>query len=712
MDQLRYDTLGFMQERLPWYSSNNIYVKIRTPHLDGLAMKGAAFEVAYAQSASCAPCRATLKTGCTVARHGIATNQLIDERAYRKSETVRSRIEKLRSLEQILRFDAAGYNVETYGKWHFPTSTFYAPVRYNYYDYNSSSFGLDVTAQTFEAVYRGALESLLPGVPPVVANHNGDQLNTMSQRSYTPLPTDPRYGMPTHTPDSSLPAYLQGLEVGQDALDANFTSTAILGDMALRALDRIMTEPGGAQDRPFMLSVHFNAPVRYIRCLLLHRFASTAAENGVKSKASLRGTRIISHLPFPFLLCLGTYRFRIQHPPRIAASKYLKYYQANRDRLWVTPSLDDPLLYSAYNATRQAAPLPGFRSNNASFIKDFTSVYYAMIEQVDEQIGRLLERLQRDEPVYNRTLIVFTSDHGEQMGSHAMTGKNRLFEESTRVPLLLIHPSKIPAGIRVRDPVSHLDVVSTVLDYSGASPSLDNTDGTSLRRWIEKTSFNGAFDEGVVVVESDPVPSKVGSEPNFMVRKGPYKLMMPRLANSSVIDMLYNVEADPFEMDNLLGTSADDSSVIGKAEHLKILLLEWLQRHDTDDRYFSSNVYNHGIGRGDVAEIASRRTWTALPYWQSDSSVTFGSPAAVGSEFIRNEYVYVGGHGLRVSGVVVGGPDASFFDAQVDLQRSDYTRIKVSFRSSDVASAESLVAWLVVSNSATTTALIPIVGSS
>jgi hypothetical protein len=261
--------------------------------------------------------------------------------------------------------------------------------------------------------------------------------------------------------------------------------------------------------------------------------------------------------------------------------------------------------------------------------------------------------------------------------------------------------------------VSHLDVVSTVLDYAGAPPSLDDSDGASLRRWIEQTPFNENYDEGAVVVEYDPRPTQVGTEPNFMIRKGAYKLMMPRLANSSVVDMMYDIETDPYEMNNLLGTAGDDPAVVGKAEHLKILLVEWLQRHDTPHRYFTSSAYNLGRGRGDVAEMSSRRTWAALPHWQSDPNVTFGTPAPVGSEFVRNEYLYVGGAGLEVSGVAVEGPGAARFGARVDARGPGYARIKVSFRSPGPApAAPSPSAWLVVNSTASTASIVPIVGPS
>jgi Sulfatase len=413
----------------------------------------------------------------------------------------------------------------------------------------------------------------------------------------------------------------------------------------------------------------------------------------------------------------------LQHPPRIAAEPYLQYYLANQEQMWIPPSLNDPMNYSAYEKANEVKYVndTAYEMVDEGFVRDFTAVYYAMIEEVDTHIGRILARLKQSDDVYQRTLVVFTSDHGEMMGSHGTTGKGNMLEESIRVPLIVAHPTKIPAGQEVTDPVSHLDLVSTVLDYVNGPAALDESDGTSLRRFVERTSYNAEHDEGSVVVEGDsrrPIsstefaPRELGMMPNFMVRHGSYKLMLPRSADSTILDMLYDVEADPYEMNNLLGTEPDDPVVIGKAEHLKILLVEWMERHDTEYQYFSSNVYHAGQGTGDVAEIRSRRTWAALPYWQSDSTLRFGAPVRVDGQYRRNEYLYVGGTSdLEVTGASVEGNDASYFAAEIDPSGDGgYVRIKVAFVSSSYVSISSLDAWVVVANTATEYSIIPIEG--
>lgn len=71
------------------------------------------------------------------------------------------------------------------------------------------------------------------------------------------------------------------------------------------------------------------------------------------------------------------------------------------------------------------------------------------------------------------------------LGSHGRRSKNNFYEESGRVPLLLSWPAKIEANQTIKDPVSHIDIVSTILDFVDAQPGVDESDGKSLRRYMK-----------------------------------------------------------------------------------------------------------------------------------------------------------------------------------------------------------------------------------
>lgn len=356
-------------------------------------------------------------------------------------------------------------------------------------------------------------------------------------------------------------------------------------------------------------------------------------------------------------------------------------------------------------------------------------MYYALVEEVDHYVGLLMDKLEEG-GVLNRTMIIFTSDHGEMLGSHGMNGKSKFYEEASRVPLIVSNPSQFPpstVGTVIKVPVSHLDVHATILDYANAR-EYDVGDGTSLRRFIEKTSYNQLFDEAVVVMEGNfnrvPINSttlsgSMGNRPALMVRKGSFKLMLPRRSRSIIPDMMFDLSKDPGEVMNILQDPAarrryPKSVIIGKAEHLKVLLLEFLQRHDGEGNYYASPRY-HLAGRGDMTEIRLRRTWDTVDYWQSDQRLVFGMPSLVGAEYLRNEYLYVGTtkSNLRISGIKVKGPHAAYFRVtsavRYHLSRNQYLRIQVSFRSSASLRWTTLRAALVIKNSATGTVQVPLV---
>ncbi len=95
------------------------------------------------------------------------------------------------------------------------------------------------------------------------------------------------------------------------------------------------------------------------------------------------------------------------------------------------------------------------------------ALYDGEIAWVDTQIGRLLEQLEQL-GVADDTLVILTSDHGEEFLEHDRTGhRKELYRESIQVPLILRLPGRLPAGARVDDPVSILDLAPTVLSVLG-----------------------------------------------------------------------------------------------------------------------------------------------------------------------------------------------------------------------------------------------------
>ena len=114
-------------------------------------------------------------------------------------------------------------------------------------------------------------------------------------------------------------------------------------------------------------------------------------------------------------------------------------------------------------------------------------VYAAMIYSVDENIGKLLTKLEELELDEN-TIIIFTSDNGglstsegsPTCNSPLRAGKGWLYEGGIRVPLIIKYPGKTKAGTEIKTPVSSVDYFSTIVEMTGSENISVKTDGVSI----------------------------------------------------------------------------------------------------------------------------------------------------------------------------------------------------------------------------------------
>ncbi len=93
-------------------------------------------------------------------------------------------------------------------------------------------------------------------------------------------------------------------------------------------------------------------------------------------------------------------------------------------------------------------------------------LYYAAVSAIDAQLGRLLETLESLDLTRN-TLVIFTSDHGQQMGSHGLIYKNVPFEESMRIPFVMRWPERLDASAAATAGLSSVDIAPTLLGLLG-----------------------------------------------------------------------------------------------------------------------------------------------------------------------------------------------------------------------------------------------------
>ncbi|MBN2313981.1 MAG: sulfatase-like hydrolase/transferase [Sedimentisphaerales bacterium] len=190
--------------------------------------------------------------------------------------------------------------------------------------------------------------------------------------------------------------------------------------------------------------------------------------------------------------------------------------------------------------------------------------YYRMVEDVNRQVGKVLQALHQSGQEDN-TLIIFTSDHGEGLSSHRWTGKMMYYEEEAAVPLIVSWKGVTPAGRIDREHlVSTLDVLPTICDYAGIEgPAVMR--GKSLRPIIEKPEEAGH--EFIVSEMAN------GSARSFMVRTSRYKYMVMPGTGGQKLEMFFDMQTDRGEMNNL----AAQAEFAAEIQRHRKMLAQWNQ---------------------------------------------------------------------------------------------------------------------------------------
>lgn len=177
----------------------------------------------------------------------------------------------------------------------------------------------------------------------------------------------------------------------------------------------------------------------------------------------------------PFFLAAGIFR---PHLPWYAPQKYFEMYPLNEIVLPEVPADD---LQDVPAAGRKMAAYRGdefFYVKENGRWKEAVQAYLASISFADALIGKLLASLD-ESPYARNTIIVLWSDHGWHLGEKSHWHKFTLWEEATRVPLIIVAPGVTTAGSVTRQPVGLIDLYPTLVELCGATPP-GRLDGVSL----------------------------------------------------------------------------------------------------------------------------------------------------------------------------------------------------------------------------------------
>ena len=187
------------------------------------------------------------------------------------------------------------------------------------------------------------------------------------------------------------------------------------------------------------------------------------------------------------------------------------------------------------------------------------AAYYAMIELIDDNVGRMLESLERSGQRED-TIVIFMSDHGEMLGDHGLLLKGcRFYEGLVRVPLIMSWPGQFLADRRRGALVELLDIAPTLLELAG-EPIPARMQGISLRKLL---SDGGAQDQHRDFVRCEyysainpAMTENYSGTYATMIRDERYKLVV---YHGHGLGELFDLEADPDEFDNLW----DDAALSG-----------------------------------------------------------------------------------------------------------------------------------------------------
>lgn len=272
----------------------------------------------------------------------------------------------------------------------------------------------------------------------------------------------------------------------------------------------------------------------------------------------------------PFFLWVATQQ---PHLPLHPKQQWLDLYDADDIRLDKN-FREEPLRESIFNQGLQGQHfyrdsdyidnhknLPGGPPRSPEMMQEFIRAFYATISHLDFQIGQLIEQMEAKGLMEN-TMIIFLSDNGYFLGNHGLGNKLTMHEESVKVPFFvywdgLKNPSTVTDAL-----ISSIDIFPTILELAGMDVP-EQIQGVSLNPLMTGSS-NQIRD--YVVSESVGVRGYLG-EGHRMVVSGEWKYMLSGVGDEA----LFNLESDPYELDNLIKDPANQAIV----SQLKAYLHEW-----------------------------------------------------------------------------------------------------------------------------------------
>lgn len=265
------------------------------------------------------------------------------------------------------------------------------------------------------------------------------------------------------------------------------------------------------------------------------------------------------------------------HQPYVPIAQFLSLYDPNTIQLPANINENKLNLPTGLQAWRNNVNAPwclALAAADVNLYREYISYYYALVSEVDDEIGQLITYLKTN-GLYDNTIIVYVSDHGEFVGAHGMIEKcaagHNVYEETLRVPLI-IKPTlstTVTKGER-KDLVELVDIYPTLLDLSGIAKRDTSLDGKSLVASINnKTTVGRTY-----------AVSQNASQISIITDRYKYGEWIYNPANTFQAknkNMLFDRVTDPHELTNLI----DNNSYVSQKALLQSYLAQYKLTVDT-----------------------------------------------------------------------------------------------------------------------------------
>lgn len=259
----------------------------------------------------------------------------------------------------------------------------------------------------------------------------------------------------------------------------------------------------------------------------------------------------------PFFLNLN---FWGPHEPYFAPTEFLDLYREMEIPEWPSFRESSDTMPRIYELLRRPEA-------DWSFFVEALRHYYACASHIDAQIGRLMKYLKQN-GLYEETVILFSADHGDNQGCHGgLENKSySMYDDTTRIPLFLKPGKAHYQGYCQSALVGTCDIYATILSQAGAAEDEGYGDGRDLSGFIENP--NQPWSDEIVTEGMGALDLVVTQR---MYRNGNYKYVF----NGADQDQLFDMEKDPYEMENLVGKPEYEELLLT----LKNRFADWMEKN-------------------------------------------------------------------------------------------------------------------------------------